>query len=135
MTSVGTMNRSMQSIKLSSIAQDSTSPKEGFLPRNSKVAGMRTIDLLKRVPPKGKKSYYKAITGLMMREEGTLELEDEACREEVKDILRDHEHRQMTQNAKSSNYQNVIHGDSHTVAWDEEQACSSMPSINLNTTG
>jgi len=40
-----------------------------------------------------KKSYYKAITGLMMREEGTLELEDEACREEVKDILRDAEHR------------------------------------------
>jgi hypothetical protein len=88
----------MASIKLSSIAVDSTNPdqtKEDMErpPRISKVAGMRTIDLLKRVPPKNKKNYYKAITGLMMREEGTLELEDELCREEVKDILRVHEHK------------------------------------------
>lgn len=85
----------MQSIQLSSIAMDSKQRANDreFEPRTSKVAGMRTLDLLTRIPPKNKKSYYKAVTGLMMREEGTLELEDEACREEVKDILRDEEYR------------------------------------------
>ena len=46
-----------------------------------------------KVPPKHKKHYFKAVTGLYMREEGSLELEDELCREEVKDILRVHENK------------------------------------------
>ena len=60
--------------------------------------------LKNRIPPKNKKNYYKAITGLMLREEGTLELEDEACREEVKDILRDAEHRASVKKARATNY-------------------------------
>ena len=46
-----------------------------------------------KVPPKHKKHYFKAVTGLYMREEGSLELEDEHCREEVKEIFRDQKHK------------------------------------------
>lgn len=52
-------------------------------------AGMRPEGTMVKVPPKHKKHYFKAVTGLFMREEGSLELEDEHCREEVKEIFRD----------------------------------------------
>ena len=56
---------------------------------------MRNDENLAKVPPKVKKTYFKAVTGLCMREEGSLELEDEACREEVKEVFRDQEHRKI----------------------------------------
>lgn len=52
------------------------------------VNGMRTDHQLTMVPPKTKKCYQKAVVGLFMREEGSLDLEDEAAREEVKEIFR-----------------------------------------------
>jgi len=53
------------------------------------AGGVRGSACIAKVPPKSKRTYFKAVIGLQMREEGTLELEDEYCREEIKEVFRD----------------------------------------------
>ena len=70
--------------------RDQSRKKQG---KSFMVAGVRDSGCKAKVPPKAKRTYFKAVVGLCMREEGSLELEDEYCREEIKEVFRDQEAR------------------------------------------
>ena len=99
---------STDSLAQSTVTLGGTKKKREIQNRLCKVAGMRTNHTLKMIPPKPSKTYYKAVTGLFMREEGTLELEDEAAREEVKEIFRDQEHKAFCSTQTSKELDDVF---------------------------